>query len=117
MATGTFHKRKPIAGMVRIIRGAKTLVRRTATIITDEQSVANIHNMVNARDDVKKIQDLNRDMFRVTKELRIYHSAFSHKRELELVNNLQSWMQEINRRCDCAKYHLEVDDAIDNNLS
>lgn len=117
MATGTFHKRKPIAGMVRIIRRAKILVRRTATIITDEQSVANIHNMVKARDDVKKIQDLNRDMFRVTKELRLYHSAFGHKREMQLVSNLQYWMQEINRRCDCAKYHLEVDDATSNYLS
>lgn len=117
MASGTIHKSQSGTRLARMVHGAKTVFKRATTTITDPQSLVNIHNMVNARDDIKSIQDINRDMFRITKDLKLFHTAFGHKRETALVVQLQYWMHEIDKRCTCAKNHLEIDNATSDNLS
>lgn len=117
MAYGAFHKIKPTSRVVQLVHGAKNIISSITTHISDEQSLANIHHMVMAKDDVAKIRELNRDCFRVSKELALFHSAFRNKHEMALVNDLQNRLRDIEKRCACAVDHLKVDDAINNNLS
>lgn len=114
MANRTLHKTPPNTRMAQLVYRAKNFIRSTATGVSGNKSLVNIYNLVMTKDDVDKIQSLNRDMFKATKELKIFHSAFNNKREVELVQQLQNQMHEIDKRCSCALEHLDNKDADSN---
>lgn len=117
METRTFHKPKSNTRMAQLVYSAKNIFRGAATAITSKPQVENLHYLVIAKEDFNKVLELNRDAFRVSKELKLYHMAFINKHEVALCDELQNLLTNIDRRCKCGLAHLDSKNANSNNVS